>query len=55
MDEPTYRSVLVILDYLVAEEERHWEECGKPKKHIYIHLARLIQWADEVAKDYQET
>jgi hypothetical protein len=53
MDKKTYRSVLAILGYLIPEE-RHWEESGKPASHIYIHVKRLVDWADEVRKDYTD-
>ncbi len=53
LDEKTYRSVLAILAYLMREEHRHWEESGKPKSHIYHHVRRLVQLADEVAKEYE--
>jgi len=53
MNAQTYRSVLAILAYLMPEERRHWEEDGKPKNHIYHHVRRLMEWVDEVAKDYE--
>jgi hypothetical protein len=54
MDKKTYRSVLAILAYLMPEEKRHWEEAGRPKDHIYLHVKRLDDWCTEVAKDYQD-
>ena len=53
MNAQTYRSLLAILAYLMPEERRHWEEDGKPNNHIYHHVRRLVEWADEVAKEYE--
>lgn len=52
MDKKTYASVLAILDYLMADEIKHYEEARRPKDHIYHHIKQLADWADEVAKDY---
>lgn len=54
MNEKTYRSLLIVLDYLMPEERRHWQELGRPKEHVYRHLRQLRDWADEVAKEYTE-
>ena len=52
MDKETYNSLAVVLEYLLADERKHWQELGRPKDHIYIHVRRLMAWADEVRKDY---
>jgi hypothetical protein len=52
MDNETYNSLCAVLDYLMPEEKRHWEEMGKPDDHIYLDVRRVDDWADEVAKDY---
>jgi hypothetical protein len=52
MDEKTYESVRAVVEYLLHDEKRDWEESGKPKGHIYTHIKRLADWADEAAKDY---
>lgn len=52
MDNKTYRALLEIINYL-SEEEKHWEEMGKPRKHIYHAVQQLATHADEIAKEYK--
>jgi len=55
MDENTYASLKTVLAFIKEDNvnlRRHWEEKGKPADHIYTHIQRLSDWADEVAKDY---
>ena len=52
MNEETYRSLLAVLAYLMPEEQKHWEESDKPPVHIYHHIKRLMEWTDEVSKEY---
>ena len=52
MDKETYNSLAAVLIYLLVDEKKDWQECGRPASHIYIHVRRLIAWADEVRKDY---
>jgi hypothetical protein len=52
MNDETFNSLCAVLDYLMPEEERHWEEMGKPDDHIFLHVRRVDNWATEVAKDY---
>ena len=54
MDNETYNSLCAVLDYLIPAEKRHWEEAGRPKQHIYLHLKQVDDWCTEVAKDYQD-
>ena len=30
-----------VVEYLFEDEMKHWEEGNKPKKHIYVNLAKL--------------
>jgi len=32
-----------ILDYLWEDEEKHWEESGRPKDHIFM----VMRWVRE--------
>ena len=48
MDEKTYQSLLNIVDYNWAEEERHWEESGKPKNHIFCDLRRAAKYLESI-------
>ncbi len=29
------RALRQVVDYALREEHRHWQECGRPKRHIY--------------------
>ena len=49
MNEAVYHSLCAILEYMYEDEERHWEESGKPKTHIFNDVVRVQEWADEVA------
>ena len=39
-----------LLEYLYEDERKHWEECGKPKKHIFTIIERLENKLDEKEK-----
>lgn len=36
--------LLRLLNYCSETEEKHWEESGKPKNHIYVSIRRLKQF-----------
>ncbi len=38
------RSFEEVISYLIADERKHWEECGEPKEHIYNHVMVLAEW-----------
>jgi hypothetical protein len=39
-----------ILDYLHADEERHWMEAGRPKiGHVFYDIIRVVEWLDSTA------
>jgi hypothetical protein len=57
-----------VADYLLESEQRHWEECGKPKEHIYNDAVALKDWLnspmcplvepeelEETERDYEVT
>ena len=54
MDEETYNALLKVIDYLYDNEQRHWEESGRPANHIFKSLEQLAGWSQEVAKEYTE-
>ena len=41
MTDEERAAIKKVIDYLWKDEERHWEEWGKPKKHIFHVLKRL--------------
>jgi len=43
MDEKVKQDIKIILDYLWCDEERHYEECGCSKKHIFTTMKRLAK------------
>ena len=49
MNQDIYDSLCAILEYLSEDEKEHWEENGRPKLHIWNHIATVKGWADEVA------
>lgn len=46
MDKKTIASLEEVVNYLHHDEERHWDEDGKPSEHIYHAVHRLAQWLD---------
>lgn len=41
----TYEDIVEILNYL-ADEEKHFEESGKPKDHIWMTRERVREWLE---------
>ena len=41
MNQKEYNALQRIVDYLYADEQKHWEESGKPKKHIFLDVMTL--------------
>ena len=39
--KPLREAVIHLLDYLWKDEQKHWQESGKPQKHIYFDLIAL--------------
>lgn len=54
MDEKTYIACKAVVSYLYQDEQRNWEESGKPKNHIFYHVATLSHHLEEVAKDFEK-
>jgi hypothetical protein len=52
MDQKTYQSLIALLSHVAYQEWKDWDQSGRPRKHVYAHVRRLEDWADEVAKDY---
>ncbi len=46
MDFETIESLRNILDYLHDDEEKHWQETGKPDDHVFTDLVRVTRWLD---------
>lgn len=47
-------AIEAVIEYMYEDEKKNWEECGKPKNHIFTHLQVLnnfvksvFKWADE--------
>jgi len=41
------KEIAVICDYLVVDEKRHYEESGRPKDHIWLHVKRIQRWLNK--------
>jgi hypothetical protein len=51
MDGTTYSSLLAILDYLYADEEKHWMESGEPETgHIFNDITKVTKWLNAARK-----
>jgi hypothetical protein len=51
MDNKTRKSLRQIIDYLYADEERHWMESDMPEAgHIFHDITRLTKWLDSAAQ-----
>ena len=35
------KDLRIVINYLYDAEKKHYEESGKPKKHIFVYLNRL--------------
>ena len=47
MIPPTKRilkSINKLIDYSFTDEKKHWEECNRPKNHIYSDIRRIRWW-----------
>lgn len=43
LTDETKQDIREVIDYLIKDEQRHFQECGKPEKHIYHTLLRLAK------------
>jgi hypothetical protein len=56
MNNATQSSLREILDYLHADEERHWMEAGQPKTgHIFHDIIKVTEWLDAAQKQKHAT
>jgi hypothetical protein len=49
MDKKTKASVQELVDYLYADEMRHWQESDRPALHIFHDITRVAEWLDKAA------
>jgi hypothetical protein len=40
-----------LIQYVWEGEEAHWEESGRPSKHIFVTIKNLNDWLADVSKD----
>lgn len=45
------RSIALMCAYLDEDEHSHWEECGKPKDHIWREVNRVKAWCKKVQRN----
>lgn len=48
MTKELYASLCEIVNYLHADERKHWEEAEKPAVHIYHDVHRVAKWLDTI-------
>jgi hypothetical protein len=41
MDLLTRQCLAEVVEYLVEDEHRHWQEAGRPQAHIYHSIKKL--------------
>jgi hypothetical protein len=56
-NKPLIDDVTAMLDYLWHDEQKHYDESGKPKSHIYLNLKRIRDafGLDESYLEYEES
>ena len=47
MNPDAYQALLAVLEYLEDDEEKNWEESGRPSGHIYNSIRTLRNWIVE--------
>jgi len=50
LSKKIFKSISFLIEYSLAGEKRHWEECGKPKDHIYTEIRRIRRWLNTKQK-----
>jgi hypothetical protein len=43
IDDATFESMAAVVDYLLEAERRHWQEAGRPRRHIYRDVRQLAK------------
>lgn len=46
MGKETQKALGRLIEYLHDDERKHWEEAGKPAKHIFLDLVEVMAWAE---------
>ena len=44
MDEEVRACLRDIIEYLIHDERKSWEEDGRPTSHIYLSVKRVEDW-----------
>lgn len=44
MNEETKKHLLKIINYLLQDEKKNWEECNRPQNHIFTNIQAVNQW-----------
>ena len=47
------KNLRIVINYLYDTEKKHYEESGKPKKHIFVCLNRLVEQIRKSKKCYK--
>ena len=51
MDTETFNSLNAIINYLRHDEEKHWQEDGRPAKgHIFCDITRVASWLHKLTR-----
>lgn len=50
IDQETYESLQVAVQYLCESEGKHYEEEDQPEGHIFAHAMRISAWLDRVSE-----
>lgn len=52
IDDATFESMEAVVDYLLETERKHWQEAGRPRRHIYRHVKQLAEAAKALRPHY---
>jgi hypothetical protein len=44
------RSMNTLIQYSIASEEKHFEESGKPRNHIFRDVRKIAFWLKNIKK-----
>jgi len=47
-------SMNTLIQYSIASEEKHYEECGKPRNHIFCDVRKIAYWLNNINKLKQQ-
>jgi hypothetical protein len=54
MDEQVAAMLEILVDHYLADERKHWEEMGRPGKHIYWALKGAERYVAEQKRRWEE-